>query len=333
VGLLGDFKDVDFHPSFYRGFGLERLTASVLTADVLLYAYGSRRSLEDYGARGTPVIVIDEGNSPCISPDLLALLQRPEVRLCFRRYGFRDTASYFRAEDYYEEAHRFSVAYDSPPDHFPVCVDDPMGNAVRKIQVRLPVIGNVGSEWPNGWSKFTVDTMPDISTVSQRRNDILFIEEGNSPRTKLLRDLWEDLPAKIKYWTTSDDSLEDVIKLMQESKIFLSAGLFSSYDFYAISCGCVVVKPECSNVFASIDIFDPLKSYIRYCDIGFKDLFPVVSAVLGDIGAHREGNSYIVSLFNAVTSRSWGSHLRKMCQDMLCGRSRLGDVSSSLPLV
>ena len=330
AGFLGDFCDIDFHPSFYAGFGIERLTELPLTADVLVYAYGSSCPLEEFGARGTPVIVIDEGSSPSISPELLDLLRRPEVRVCFRRYGFRDTASYFRASNYYEEAYRVADTYDSPPDHFPVRTNDPLGNAIRKIQVCLPLGGDVVPE-------FVGNLRGGISALSSRPLDVLFVEGPHNPRVDTLSHLWGDLPVGEKLWFTADEAaaydIADIIGLMRDSRVFISDGSFSIYDFYAVSCGCAVIKPECSNVTASIDIFDPLKSYIRYCDIGFKDLFPVISAVLGNIREHRESNSDITALFSAAGVHSWGFHLRKTCQDVLGGRSRLGDVSSSLPLV
>ena len=330
LGFLGDFSDIDFHPSFYEGFGLDRLIELPLTADVLVYAYGSSRPLEEFEARGTPVVVVDEGNSPSVSPDLVDLLSRPEVRACFRRYGFRDTASYFRNVDYYEEAYRIADVYDSPPDHFPVYVDDPIGNAVRKIQVCLPIGGDVLPEFVGNLQGCT-------ASLAERARDVLVVEGESNPRTELLSRLWGGLPVDDKLWFVVDDvgspEMASIVDLMRGSRIFLSDGFFSVYDFYAVSCGCVVIKPECSNVVASIDIFDPLKSYIRYCDIGFKDLFPVVSEVLRDIESHRESNLDITRLFSAADAHSWGFHLRKTCQDVLDGRSRLGDVSSPLPLV
>ena len=341
LGCLGDFVDhhffeftqlhTDREPPFYNSLGFNKLFEAKLSADIFIYAYGSQQELDEFNNRGTPVIVVDEGNSPCISPELLALLNRPEVRLCFRKYGFRDPAAYFRGGDYYRDAYAAAVTHDTPPEHFPIYDDDPMGNAIRKIQVCFPVVGDVAPFYLGGLGR-------DVSPLESRDTDVLFVNMPEDPRTEGLERIWEDVPGDHKVWLDYKDIYPlhieaAIVAQMRAARIFISTGLFTRYDFYAVLCGCVVVKPECSNVRSHIDIFDPLKSYIQYCDVGFKDLLPILSYILGDIGEYQTPTADIMELFGSSPTHDWAAHLRRMCQDILNGRSRLGDVKDPLPLV
>lgn len=318
VGFIGEFAGTALQPSL-EWWGV-RVSPSPRAADVVVYSFGSSTPFHALGNRGTPVIVVDEGNSPGISPELLRLLRRPEVRLCFRRYGFRDPQAYFRCDDYYEEVYQQAARYNSAPDHFSIYADNPLGNAIRKTRVSLPVC----------------DELPktsDFPAVSSRDIDVLFIESCENAQVNALRDQWEGLPGNGKRWVKGSLPRQDFMSWFEGSKIFVSAGPPSPLDLCAFLSGCVVVKPECSNVYASLDIYDPMKLCIWHCDATFKELPSIISYVLNNIneceGRVQESRAMLLDEYEDI---SWAAEFREACVRVARGDSRLGDVTSALPL-
>jgi hypothetical protein len=263
-----------------------------------------------------PVVLVDESDSPCISSQLLRDVSRPEVRLCLRKYGFRDTASYFRCDNYYEEVYHQLSAHDSPPDHFPVHDDDPVGDVIRKIRVCVPVI---------------CEKIPEEApALVDRRIDVLFVENCDDERTECLRRRWISLPGLRKAWVREGEyDLSELLDIFRDTRVFVSSNTFSRYDFYAAASGCVVIKPECSNVRSLVDIFDPSKLCVWYCDANFKELPSMMSYVLKHLDVWCcEGPS----LFNNTVER-WASSFQEACRDVVSERYPVGDVCNPLPLV
>ena len=318
VGFIGKFASSVFQPC-REWAGLE-VSPSPKTADVIVYSFGSSPSFHELDNRGTPVIVVDEGDSPGVSPELLRLLRCPEVRLCFRKYGFRDPQAYFRCDDYYEEVYRRAAHHDAAPDHFSIHDDDPLGNAIRKIRVSLPVC----DELPD---------MSDLSLFGDRGIDILFIESHENDQMNALRGQWEGLPGAVKRWITGFTFQQNFMPWFEGSKIFVSDGLPSSLDLCAFLNGCVVIKPECSNVHSSLDIYDPTKLCVWNCDATFKELPDIISYVLNNISECEERVRESRSLLlDECAETSWAMEFREVCMRAAHGDSRLGDIVSALPL-
>lgn len=318
IGLIGKFTSDVFQPCReWRGL---QVLPSPKAADVIVYSFGSSPPFHELDNRGTPVIVVDEGDSPGISTELFRLLRRPEVRLCFRKYGFRDPQAYFRCGEYYEEVHRRAARYDTAPDHFSIHDDDPLGNIVRKIRVSLPVC----DELPD---------MSDLPSFGDRGIDVLFIESCESDQINALRDQWEGLPGGAKRWVKGFPPQKNFMSWLGDSKIFVSGGLPSPLDFCAFLSGCVVIKPECSNVYSLPDIYDPTKLCVWHCDATFEELPAIISYVLDNLSECeervRESRSLLLDGCEEV---SWASEFREICVRVARGDSRLGDVISALPL-
>jgi hypothetical protein len=261
-----------------------------LTADILVCSVaGAPEALSEN--RGTPVIIVDESDAPAISSQLLSLLRHPEVKVCLRKYGYRDTASYFRGSDYYERASERGRIQDLPPDHFPVYDDDPVGNAIRKIQVKLPTLDLDDCQTPT-----------DRLALSARPQDVVYLSELSG----------------------------DVTESFRNTRVVVSTTTFSELDFLAVLHGCVLVKPECSNVYSLVDIYDPMKRYTQFCDIALKDLTAVVDYVLQNIEEYGVDS---LSLFTCWTTERWKAQLRKTCKSVRLGKSRLGDTVCVTPMV
>ena len=332
IGFVGEFVGHHLRGG-PRWWGL-RSASLPLTADVIIYAYGTHPPFDTLDNRGTPVIVIDESNSPSISVDLLHLLQRPEVRLCFRKYGFRDVQAYFRCDDYYTEVYHQASKYASPPDHFPLHDDDPLGNAIRKIRVSFPACTSL----PVGDASLT---------FIERGTDMLFVEESANPQVEEVRNMWADfiptLPTRGHYdsgfyrprkeWISEFSSYEELLPLFADTIVFISGGLPSPLDLCAVLSGCIVIKPECSNVYSAQDIYDPIKGCIQYCDVTLTELPSIVSYIFDNLDEYEERTRNSLELFDMdAAEEAWESEFRGACVSVAEGGCRLGDVVSALPL-
>lgn len=340
IGRVGQFSN-RYLKGGPRWWGLEYADIP-LAADVVIYAYGSQPSFDELDNRGTPVIVVDEGHSPSISADLLSLLQRPEVRLCFRHYGFRDAQAYFRRDNYYTDVFRQASDLAAPPDHFPIHDDDPLGNAIRKVRVSLPVCASLS----------TRDASCPFHT---REIDVLFVEEPNNPQVEVLRSMWGDLIPTLptgtafrsdgpnrshvgfyrphKQWVSEFSGYEELLSLFADTIVFVSSGLPSPLDLCAVLSGCIVIKPECSNVYSAQDIYDSTKGCVNYCDVTLTELPAILSCIFDNLDSYEERIKENLTLFDVDAEEGlWASEFRSACVSVAEGSYRLGDVISALPL-
>ena len=136
--------------------------------------------------------------------------------------------------------------------------------------------------------------------LEQRSTDLFF-----SGRTQYLRarfndhptmhrkrfeEMWDSLPGARKQLITYDDfagtrkagkpttSLKypyEYVDALLDSKVIVSPWGWSPWcvrDFEALACGCVVIKPECSNMLVYPDIYDPDKNLMLWGDLMYDNL-------------------------------------------------------------
>ena len=112
------------------------------------------------------------------------------------------------------------------------------------------------------------------------------------------------------------------------SKVVVSPWGWSPWairDCEALACGCVVVKPECSNLVIIPDIYDPKKCLLVWCDLLFENLEDRVMYILGHLDEFQDradrGHKLVLDTLypNAKVFATWTAAMRKMCEEALSG--------------
>jgi hypothetical protein len=89
-------------------------------------------------------------------------------------------------------------------------------------------------------------------------------------------------------------------------------------DCEALACGCVVIKPECSNLVIVPDIYDPRKQLLVWCDVLFENLEDRIRFVLDHLHEFQEradrGRECVYDALypNAKVFRMWTSAMREI---------------------
>ena len=339
IDKRGEFHE--FCP--FKGFDSRREDAQ--DADLIVCSLrGASDLLADN--KGTPVVLVDSFPDPSITQSLVDVVRRPEVKVCLRKWGFRDPASYYRGSSYYENVSALA-AVGLSPDPFPVFTDEPIGNVVRKIKTLLPPSPLLDAtygvpRWESRefdicfplvgdsdyWVERYIEEMNSLSSrfatyvlsTSIHSNDIKRVypdTRGTFDNTfKMSRDYcWE--------------YFHDVNRRFQASKVVVSTQHFLYTDFLALANGCVLVKPESSNVSGSCDIFFPGNPHVLYCDHMFTGLPAYVQEAL-----RREPSPEAVRSYQEMCLVSrWDHSFYRLCTDIVRGRERFGDITKVTPLV
>lgn len=288
----------------------------------------------------TPVILFDSYDATHLSIPIAKEAAKPEVKAYLRSNTFRDAAVYFRQAQggsYYNHVLSSNMNGLSP-DVVHRLSDEYLDKAVKKIVVCNPVLPPMTSKH--------LDFLSGQLLLEERPLDVLFHDrDGINQQVKLLNRqayglnsttttaLFQDeLP------DTPDYGIQYILYLatLSNTKIVVSpwssAG-FSKFDFEALLCGTVVVKPECSNIRTLIDIYDPLHGYVQYCAPCCSDLRDVLLYILNNLDEYaavaieaREALCQYYASPNRVVT-SWLSNFRSICEKVLSGNSNnLGDL-------
>ena len=251
-------------------------------ADLIICSLtGAKEFLADN--KGTPVIIVDSYPDPSISQDLVDIVRRPEVKVCLRKWGFRDPASYYRGSSYYDSVADLASS-GMVPDPFPVFTDEPVGNVVRKIRTLLP---------PSQLLQSTYD-VPS----------------------------WEDRDLE---WVGQVEARS----VFERSKVVISTRHFPSTDFLALASGCVLIKPESSNVRGYCDIYSAQNRHVLHCSHTFDKLGDYVQEALCRPPSQEDVKSYQ----EMQLASKWEGEFNRLCMDILHGKERLGDITKVTPLI
>lgn len=110
------------------------------------------------------------------------------------------------------------------------------------------------------------------------------------------------------------------------SKIVVSPWGWSPWairDCEALACGCVVIKPECSNLVIVPDIYDPRQQFFVWCDLMFDSLQDRVDYILSHLDEFQTradlGCDFVTdSLYpNVKVYRAWTSRMRNILSNAL----------------
>lgn len=159
-------------------------------------------------------------------------------------------------------------------------------------------------------------------------------------RRRLTEVLWDDLPGR-KFKKTYDTCFKvqtkrknkDLLKYPYEyvdslldTKVIISPwgyGPWCIRDFEALCCGCIVIKPECSNVLAYPDIYSSHSQHLVWTDIQFNNLRDQLEYCYANLdemqGRVDRSRKFMVGHLypNAKFYLHWTKNLRKLLEDSL----------------
>jgi len=294
----------------------------------------------------TPVILFDSYDVTHLAMPIIQEAAKPEVKAYLRSHSFRETSSYFRQTEggsYYNHVLSNSIN-KLAPDAVPRIEDNLLGDAIKKIVVRNPVLSFMT---PHHVEFVTGSYAP----LEERRIDVLLNEWDVMDRqlslleTKKLgfdvRVFGDLFPGGVCNNQTYGLHYLLYLTTLANTKILISPWRqsgFSPIDFEALLCGTIVIKPECSNTRTWLDIYDPVAGYIQYCSPAFDDLRDMVLYILKNLeeysGKVEEARNLLWKHYGHPERAigAWIHDFRSLCDKILAGDTRnLGDVKSPLP--
>jgi hypothetical protein len=254
----------------------------------------SHRGLLDY--QDTPMVCDSSMDYAYLDPAMRELLHHPQVRFYMTGVTFRDTRVQQRRSwggEYHGQAYKRRELYMAGPD-----VRNDRAPLAPEIQDKiLPLNRPVTQPFPDEVYRYIEQR---IKPLKDRPIDLFF-----AGRTKYNMDqdicfptamrqqlisIWDTLPAKTKFFLDYYNfagnrkqgkevkSLKypyEYVDRLLESKVVISPWGWSPWcvrDFEALACGCVVVKPECSNLLVYPDIYNPNEQFMVWCDLLYEHL-------------------------------------------------------------
>jgi hypothetical protein len=153
-----------------------------------------------------------------------------------------------------------------------------------------------------------------------------------------LEQLWPSLPGTEKRLVTYDDFLGtrkggkkvvtykypfEYVDSLLAAKVVISPWGWSPWcvrDLEALACGCIVVKPECSNMLIWPDIYNPANQCMVWCDLLFYGLQNQLSYIYEHLDEFQpradHGRQFVTEALypNDKLFQSWTSQLRELLE-------------------
>lgn len=254
----------------------------------------SYRGLLD--CQDTPIICDSSEDYAHFDPTIRRVLEHPQVRFYLPGVAYRDEKVQQRrgwGSDYHAYVYKNRELYDAGPA---VRIERPQLSP--QVQAKLLPLNRPTVEpfhddvyhYIEQRIKPLKDRSIDLSFAGRirygARNDLCC----PTAMRQQLASIWNLLPAPNKFFLDYDNyegNLKNnrTIRRLQypyeyvdhllESKVVISPWGWSPWcirDFEALACGCVVIKPECSNLLVYPDIYDPKKQFMVWCDLMYEHL-------------------------------------------------------------
>lgn len=267
---------------------------SVCHSDDGLYIKQGHRGLLDYA--DIPMICDSSLDYAYLDPAMRDLLNYPQVRTYMSGVSFRDDVVQQRRSwggEYYGMVYKERDLYNNGPD-----IREDRNPLPANIKAKLFAINRPPTP------PFTDNVFRHIQTnmrpLKDRSIDLFFSGRTtyslSRPRShstdhrKRLTDLWPSLPGNTKVLRVYDDFAGtrkggkpvsvfkypyEYVDALLETKVVISPWGWSPWcvrDIEALACGCIVIKPECSNMLIYPDIYDPKKPFMVWGDIMYEHL-------------------------------------------------------------
>jgi len=310
----------------------------------------------------TPLICDSSLDYATIDHQVLGLLSNPQVKKYMTGVGFRNNVSQERRSwggEYYGmvlyELELNNRGTDQRPDR------DPFPSYVQEKLCKInrpptPPFSDRVADYIQQNMKPLKDRPIDCFFSGRIAYAPYSIQHLNHPtriRVKL-EDTWDKLPGNnffsgygdfrgTKYFgkpVTSFKYPYEYVDALLNSKVVISPWGWSPWcvrDFEALLCGCIVIKPECSNLLTWPDIYNPKNQLMVWTDIGFENLPTQVQYCLDNLSEMQERTNHGIKFMRDAMYPldklfdSWTGDLRQHLEDALT--SNIYAQSSAIPNV
>ena len=317
--------------------------------DDSLWITEGHRGLFDY--QDTPMICDSSIDYAYLDPPMRDLISYPQVRAYLTGVALRHPVMQQRRSwggEYYGMVYKERELHDRGPD---VRLErNPLPAAVlEKIQPisrppTPPFSDNVFEH---------IDSQ--IKPLHKRNIDIFFsgrttyfpksIRSHPTAARHHLEAIWPTLPGKVKVFKSYHDfggtkKNGKPVKVFQypyeyvdallDTKIVISPWGWSPWcvrDLEALACGCIVIKPECSNMVIYPDIYDPKKQLMVWADIMYEGLADQVDYCLTHLNqlqgrVNRGRKTVLDALYpNEKIHARWTRQLRGILENAVSTQS------------
>jgi len=311
--------------------------------DDSLWIQEGHRGLFDY--QDTPMICDSSIDYAYLDPPMRHLISYPQVRAYMTGVGLRHSVMQQRRSwggEYYGMVYKEREVHGRGPD---VRLErDPLPVEVQsKIK---PITRPPTPPFSNNVFEH-IDAR--IRPLHTRNIDIFFsgrityfpraIRSHPTAARHHLRDTWDTLPGKVKVFRGYHDfkgtkkngkSVKvfrypyEYVDALLDTKIVISPWGWSPWcvrDLEALACGCIVIKPECSNMVIYPDIYDPKKQLMVWADIMYRGLGDQVDYCLNHLNEMQErvnrGRKEVLDALwpNEKIHACWTQQLRTILED------------------
>lgn len=298
----------------------------------------------DFDYRDMPVVCDSSMDYAFLDPVLRELLAYPQVRAFMTGVTFRDMEAQRRRSwggEYHGEIYRRRDLYDTGPD--PRADRSPLS---PEIQAKLQPL-NRPTTRPFSDDVFEY-IQQRIKPLKERPIDLFFSGRTRYPgrhnfptmqRTRL-EELWPRLPGD-NVWHSyhnyegtrkhgkpikSYSYPWEYVDMLLQAKVVVSPWGWSAWcirDFEALACGCVVIKPECSNIKVYPDIYDPSQNFMVWCDILFEHLDGQLAYIYGHLDELQDrvdrGRKFVTDICypNDKVYAHWTADVRRILEQSL----------------
>ena len=310
--------------------------------DDQLWIQKGHRGLFDY--HSMPMICDSSIDYAYLDPPMRELISHPQVRAYLSGVTFRDSTLQQRrihGGEYYGMVYKERELYNRGPD-----TRQEREPLPREIQAKIQPI--VRPPTPPFSNNVFEHIEARIQPLRKRNIDVFFsgrttyapkaFRSHPTAARHHLRDIWSTLPGKVKVFkeyhdfhgTKKDGKSVKVfqypyeyVDALLDTKIVISPWGWSPWcvrDLEALACGCIVIKPECSNMVIYPDIYDPKKQLMVWCDLMYEGLAGQVDYCLTNLSemqdrANRGRQTVIDALWpNEKIYLMWTKSLRKVLE-------------------
>lgn len=314
-------------------------------------AYLTAIPTHPFGYRDTPLIVESASDFAYLDGRCRWMLEHPQVRALTTGSRYREEEPQLRgewAQDYYASVYRRRMLHGCGPDtqryrgdllphikakHKPLCrpPSEPFSDEVfeyikakkrplKERPIDVFFSGRVAyhnSRWHNSVTDHRMRAIEAIEKLPVK-NKICVAYDDHYGRT------WRGKPVRSFAYPI------EYVDMLMNSKIVVGAWGWSPWaikDVEALACGCVVVKPEASNLVIIPDIYSPTRCLLVWCDIMFETLEDRVMYILLHLDefqdrADRGSQLVFDTLYpNDKVFRTWTSAMRGLMEEALTGPS------------
>lgn len=318
---------------------------AMIHRDDTLWIQHGHRGLTEY--QDTPMICDSSIDYAYLDPPMRDLLSHPQVRAYMTGVSFRDGTVQQRrcwGGEYYGMVYKERELHNRGPDIREE--REPFSQTLRDKLVPLdrpptPPFSDEVFEYIKHNIKPLKDRPIDLffsgrTTYLPRR-----FQSHPTAHRKHLEDIWSTLPGKNNILKVYDDFAGtkkngrpvkvyqypyEYVDALMRTKVVISPWGWSPWcvrDLEALACGCIVIKPECSNMLIYPDIYDAKKQFMVWGDIMYEHLPDQLNYCYTrlDEMQHRvdRGREFVFDALypNAKIHARWTHSLRKILENAL----------------